>query len=154
MQPILMIHFLDDDPEQKPIHNDQFLPLLFDMNPDRPKFNARRRGPVPRDALVPAPTVSSCIPPRCLLESGYHSLLAAWDVVCARLGSSPDAEAPVDATTVVHLLPAGLASLAAQPMVRGGVHGVAGNVAAVVHARRVVYASFRYRIQQIASSTR
>ncbi|KAJ7481828.1 hypothetical protein FB451DRAFT_1364917 [Mycena latifolia] len=178
--PIPMIHFLDDDPEQKPIRHDQFFcRYFFDTNVDRPEFNVfpytcagdGAPSPTPRmrseeskyrantcicgepyrpDDEDPSHVMHWCPRPLCrrayhrvcLLESGHHSLLAARDVVCARLGSSPDAEAPVDATAVVHLLPAGLASLAAQPMVRGGVHGVAGNVAAVVCARRVVYASF------------
>jgi hypothetical protein len=48
-----------------------------------------------------------------------------------------------DDETMFRWLPADLLRLAAQQIVRGGVHGVAGNVAAVVRARRVVHAAFR-----------
>jgi hypothetical protein len=82
----------------------------------------------------------------CLLENGNHTLFGDHhDLVCARIASSPDNQEPAELPDEwgMSQLPRQLMSLAAQPMVRGGAHGVAGNVAVVVHARRVVLAAFR-----------
>jgi hypothetical protein len=83
----------------------------------------------------------------CLIDSAHYTTLTApHDLVCARLASSADTDEPVvmpDDETMFDWLPLDLLRLAAQPIVRGGVHGVAGNVAAVVRARRVVHAAFR-----------
>ncbi|KAF7330036.1 hypothetical protein MKEN_00267700 [Mycena kentingensis (nom. inval.)] len=67
------------------------------------------------------------------------------ELVRARLGNTPDSDAervvipPVSALVATPTsIPRLLVLLAAQPIVRGGTHGVAGNVAAVVKARRMV----------------
>ncbi|KAJ7121029.1 hypothetical protein C8R44DRAFT_981898 [Mycena epipterygia] len=82
----------------------------------------------------------------CLLQRGHHKLfLAQQDIICARLASSPDTDDQVtfpDEYTMMQL-PSKLMSLAAQPLVRGGTYGVAGNVAVIVLARRAVHAAFR-----------
>ncbi|KAJ7662155.1 hypothetical protein DFH06DRAFT_987881, partial [Mycena polygramma] len=80
----------------------------------------------------------------CLMDTAHYAAMATQKSrVCARLASSADSDDPVvlpDNDTVFQL-PERLLNLAAQPMVRGGVHGIAGNVVIVVRARRLVYAA-------------
>ncbi|KAJ7241993.1 hypothetical protein C8J57DRAFT_1368031 [Mycena rebaudengoi] len=89
-----------------------------------------------------------CPHPRC--RRAYHRVCLVNDspqahvsaILFARLANSPDGE-KVDVTNhdVLSRLPADLVGLAVQPIVRGGKYGIAGNVAAVVLARRVVLAA-------------
>ncbi|KAJ7504148.1 hypothetical protein B0H11DRAFT_1980974 [Mycena galericulata] len=95
-----------------------------------------------------------CPRPRCrrayhrsCLEDGHHIRLTSSDesIIHLRLASSADTDhsvaLPHDRTLLQ--LPLNLLVLAAQPIVRGGAHGVAGNVAVVVHARRLVHAAIQ-----------
>ncbi|KAJ7216427.1 hypothetical protein GGX14DRAFT_518118 [Mycena pura] len=79
----------------------------------------------------------------CLIDNACHGVSASRDaVIRARLANTADTDTLFvlpDTRTMSSVIPAQLMHLAAQPIMRGGTHGVAGNVAAVVRARRVVH---------------
>ncbi|KAJ6622798.1 hypothetical protein B0H10DRAFT_1944398 [Mycena sp. CBHHK59/15] len=89
----------------------------------------------------------------CLLNKGHYVRVSGIEEIqTARLASSPETDdntaLPDNWTT---FLPAELVGLAAQPIVRGGEFGIAGNVAAVVLARRLVHATLQERCRSVDS---
>ncbi|KAJ7057228.1 hypothetical protein C8F01DRAFT_346799 [Mycena amicta] len=106
----------------------------------------------------PSPSCRRGFHRRCLQKHDLSSDSSPGDLIRARLANLPDPGGPdkTDSDTIAILtlktlksvLPASLLVLAAQPLVRGGGnvsehHGVAGNIAMIVHARRVVHAALR-----------
>ncbi|KAJ7735662.1 hypothetical protein DFH07DRAFT_967127 [Mycena maculata] len=118
--------------------------------------------PYSPDSMDPAREMHWCPRPDCrrayhtaCLLNNEHILLVrnSHDVVCLRLASSADADEPVkipEGATMLQLATE-LVALAAQPIVRGGAHGVVGNVAVIVRARRVVHAAIQEWLRVSAS---
>ncbi|KAJ6591274.1 hypothetical protein DFH09DRAFT_1139170 [Mycena vulgaris] len=110
-------------------------------------YNPEDMGPGRVMHWCPRPSCRRGYHRSCLLSSGHQVLGTQPDIVCARLAISPDTDEPITLPDerVMLQLPPRLMRLAAQPIVRGGIHGIAGNVGVVVHARRIVHAAFRER---------
>ncbi|KAJ7177808.1 hypothetical protein C8R46DRAFT_1075008 [Mycena filopes] len=162
---VTMVQFFEDDPDQVRILPGQFFYRYY-LETNRAIFNISRYTcdaleslgsntcgcgrPYNPDEMAshlvmhwcPRPSCRRGYHRECLIENAYQVLRKGrYNLVCARLSSSPDTDEPVVIPTEdnIRRVPEQLVALAAQPMVRGGRHGVAGNVAIVVRARRVVY---------------
>ncbi|KAJ6562501.1 hypothetical protein B0H19DRAFT_1375565 [Mycena capillaripes] len=125
-------------------------------NPSSPGCNPCSCGkPYSPEDMRPNQVMHWCPRPCC--RRAYHraclldrtTFATRHHLLCARLASSADTDdadpviVPDDANDTMSQLPVDLLRLAGQPIVRGGVYGVVGNVAVVVRARRVVHATLR-----------
>ncbi|KAJ7726923.1 hypothetical protein B0H16DRAFT_1591780 [Mycena metata] len=164
---VTMVEFVEDDPDQPRILQDQFFHRYY-LETNREKFNALQYtcdgaleplgakscscgepyNPEDSDSRVmhwcPRPGCRRAYHRSCLIEDAHHAMLKGQNnLVCARLSSSADTDEAVTTPgrDILRRVPDDLVFLAAQPMVRGGAYGVAGNVAIVVRARRVVHAA-------------
>ncbi|KAJ7173971.1 hypothetical protein C8R43DRAFT_1119365 [Mycena crocata] len=166
-----MVDFLEDDPDQAPVFRDHFFcRYFFDTQSQDCSVQQyisqtlSSSGPseevaystcicgkpyAPEDMDLsqvmhwcPRPSCRRAYHHACLqLESAHYS---EDDLICARLANSPDTDEVVIITGEEILrLPSSLVGLAAQPMVRGGTHGIAGNVAMIVRARRAIHTALR-----------
>ncbi|KAJ7625537.1 hypothetical protein FB45DRAFT_921689 [Roridomyces roridus] len=159
---VSMVHFLPDDPDQVPIHSHQFFYRhFFDIKSQ--EFSIRSaysteclcKQPYNPTDTDPAYEMHWCPRPNCrrayhdaCLRNGEHYMALdpppRWrskvlnPIIHRRLASSADTEDNVIIPCRPSRIPTDLLRLAAQPIVRGGPRGVAGNVAMVVRARRVV----------------
>ncbi|KAJ7026585.1 hypothetical protein C8F04DRAFT_1125067 [Mycena alexandri] len=164
---VAMVEFLEDDADQPCILQDQFFNRYY-LETNREKFNVLQYtsdgletlgaklcrcgelyNPEDSDSRVmhwcPRPGCRRAYHRSCLIEDTHcHAALKGRNnLVCVRLSSSADTDEAVmiPGHEILRRIPESLVFLAAQPMVRGGAHGVAGNVAIVVRARRVVHAA-------------
>ncbi|KAJ7763827.1 hypothetical protein B0H16DRAFT_1801204, partial [Mycena metata] len=160
---VTILEFIEDDPEQPHILQDQFFQRYY-LKTTREKLSVLQytydglkplganscscRGLYsPEDGEMhwcPRPGCHRAYHRSCLIEDAHHATLKGRNnLVCARLSSSADTDEAMTTPgyDILRRVPEGLLFLAAQPMVRGGGWGVAGNVAIVVRARRVVHAA-------------